>query len=122
MTVSPDDFETHARRTKNQFSDEISRRCCVSRIYYHVFHRLRVENDSHPDSHFTYRSGDHKEASDFLERIGNNALADDFDDLRSKRNKADYDINKTIGEFEFQMFLADFEDFISDAEDDGILS
>lgn len=122
MTVLPDDFEDHADRVDDEFNDEIARRASISRRYYYIFHRVREENDGHSRSHFTYRTGDHQEAIDFLERLGYNDLADDFHDLRSKRNEADYDIDDTIGEFEYQMFQADLEDFEREAETEGILS
>jgi len=122
MPVSPDDFEDHADRVDDEFGDEIARRASISRRYYYIFHRIREENDGHSQSHFTYRTGDHQEAIDFLERLGYNDLADDLHDLRSKRNEADYDIDDTIGEFEYQMFQADLEDFEREAETEGILS
>lgn len=122
MPVSPDDFEDHADRVDDEFSDEIARRASISRRYYYIFHRIREENDCHAQSHFTYRTGDHQEAIDFLERLGYNDLADDLHDLRSKRNEADYDINDTIGQFEYQMFQADLEDFERAAKTEGILS
>lgn len=124
MTVSPEDFQAHADRVKEQYSDEIDRRAVISRYYYYIFHRMREENDSHPDSNFTYQGygSDHSEASDFLKRIDCKDLADCYDDLRNKRNEADYDIDKNIGPFEMQMFLADLEDFEEQAEKENVLS
>ncbi|MFB6162199.1 MAG: hypothetical protein ABEJ86_01990 [Halococcoides sp.] len=121
MPVSPSDFEEHADRVDDEFEDEIARRASISRRYYSIFHRFREENADHDESKFTYRTGDHREASDFLNRLGYNDLADDFHSIRSKRNEADYDIDDSIGEFEYQMFLADLEDFERAANEEDLL-
>lgn len=117
----PNDFSQHADRVDNDYSDEMSRRASITMRYYYIFHRMREENDNHPRSNFTYRTGDHGECSSFLYRLGYNDLADDFDDLRAKRNKANYDISDSIGNFEYQMFQADLEDFELEAQSNGIL-
>lgn len=122
MPVSPDDFEDIAQGIDSEFDNEMGRRVSISTRYYYIFHKVREENDSHPDSQFTYRSGDHQEASRFLERMGYHGLSDEYDDLRNKRNKADYDIDERIGSFEFQMFLADLNDFERKARNEDIIS
>lgn len=122
MPVSPDDFATCADQLTSNGSDEISRRSAISRRYYYIFHKVREENDNHADSRFSYRGGDHQEAVDFLKRIGYNNLADGYHDIRVKRNEADYDISNSIGQFEYQMFLADLEDFEREARNKGIIS
>lgn len=122
MPVSPEDFETHAIRVDDRYDDEISRRAVISRKYYYIFHKIREENESHPESEFTYRGQDHQEASNFLERLELKQLSDILDDLRNERNKADYDIDDPLGEFEYQMFQADLEDFKELARQENILS
>jgi uncharacterized protein (UPF0332 family) len=121
MPVAPSDFKSHADRVDDTHNDEIARRSSISRKYYYIFHRVREENDGHAKSHFTYRGGDHQEVSKFLERIGHKNLSDLYDNLRSKRNEADYDIDKSIGSFKYQMFLADLDDFEREAKQECVI-
>ncbi|MFW6436419.1 MAG: hypothetical protein ACOCYZ_02165 [Halococcoides sp.] len=121
MPVSPSDFEEHADRVDDEFDDEIARRGSISRRYYYIFHRFRAENADHDESEFTDSGGDHQEASKFLRRLGHNDLADELYKLRAKRNKADYDIDKSVGEFEYEMFLADLEDFERSASEEDLI-
>lgn len=96
MGIDPDEFERHANRVENAFSDEIAFRNVISRKYYHAFHLVRENGDSDPDSNFTQTGHDHKEAPSFLKKKGQKQLANLLMRMRIARNNADYELDKTI--------------------------
>lgn len=121
MVVSPNQFDSHSDRIDEEFDGEMTRRCIISRKYYYIFHAMRSELADDEMSKFSGHGSDHGEASKLLDRLGHSDLSDIYDDLRNKRNKADYDIDENIGEFEKDMFLADVREFISKSSERDIL-
>jgi hypothetical protein len=121
MPVEPIDFETHSERAKDDYTDEIAFRCIISRKYYYVFHSIREENQDHNKSKFT-GYGDHGEASEFMARLGYKDLADKFDDLRTKRNEADYDLDEDISDMDLAMYKNDVEEFVTGAKRNNFIS
>ncbi|OYR54639.1 hypothetical protein DJ71_27245 [Halorubrum sp. E3] len=114
MGVQPTDFEEHSDRIKDDYDDEISRRCAISRGYYYAFHLTREKGDSHPKGNFNYGAGDHAKAKQFLRKAVGNDLADDLDDLHDKRKTADYDLNDDVDEMFLSIFEHELEEFILD--------
>jgi hypothetical protein len=98
MPVSDADFEKLAQNLESDYSDEISRRCAISRLYYGCFHKIRQDGDQDKQSNFSFGSGgnDHKEVQDWLRRKGQKKLAQKVHSLHNKRKDADYELGKNI--------------------------
>lgn len=111
MPVTPSDFNDHKDRIKSH-DDEISMRCAISRGYYHAFHMTRQKGSGRPEADFNYGPGDHGKAKQFLKKAVGRGLSDDFDDLHSKRKKADYELNDTIDDMDLAVFEHELEEFI----------
>ncbi|WP_193308534.1 hypothetical protein [Halorubrum halophilum] len=114
MGVQPTDFKKHSDRTDNDYGDEISRRCAISRGYYYAFHLTREKGDNHPKGKFNYGPGDHGNAKKFLRKAVGKNLADDLDDLHEKRKVADYELDNDVDEMYLSIFQHELEQFILD--------
>lgn len=104
MPVSDQDFAQLARRLDADYSDEISGRSSLSRLYYGCFHKIRETGDKDKQSNFSFGKGgnDHKEAQAWLRRKGQSKLAQKVHRLHDMRKKADYDIGITINNIDVQ--------------------
>jgi len=118
MGVQPSDFEDHSDRVSGDYNDEISYRSAISRKYYYIFHLIREENRSD----FSFGHGDHGRAKDLARQKGGRSLADDLDDLRDERNRADYDIDDNVSDLDLATFEHDLQDFILEAKRQGLIS
>ena len=99
MSIPPKDFFTHSRKLANKSEDkEIARRSSISKGYYYAFHYVRENGKTHPiTSHFRHGGGDHGEAVDFLDRMGEKKLSRELSDLQEWRENADYELGDPIG-------------------------
>lgn len=109
MGIEPSDIGDHANRVDQEYSDEPARRSVISRKYYHLFHLVRSSTESHPESDYSYGSGDHGEAKRVLRELVDKNLADSFDSLREDRNRADYDINDRVDSFDHRRVTKTYE-------------
>lgn len=102
MPVSDQDFEQLALRLDSDYSDEISKRCAISRIYYGCFHKIRETGDKDTASNFSFGKGgnDHKEAQNWLRQKNQRKLAQKVNQLHDLRKQADYDLNKNIDDID----------------------
>jgi hypothetical protein len=114
MGVSPDDFDDHYGRILDDYDDEISRRCAISRGYYYAFHYVRQVGSSHPEGNFSNGYGDHKKAKQFCSRIGNSGLANQLNELHRRRKQADYDLDDDIDEMDVDAFRMDLDNFLTE--------
>jgi uncharacterized protein (UPF0332 family) len=113
MVVNPDDFNDHADRVNNQFSEEIDRRCVISRKYYYAFHYVRENGRNDPSSNFSNGGGDHKHARDLLRNKGHPQLSQKLFRLHEWRKKSDYDLDKTINDSDLNQFLQRHRQFMN---------
>lgn len=118
MGVQPSDFEDHSDRISNDYNDEISCRSAISRKYYYIFHLIREQNRSH----FSFEQGDHGRAKTLARQKGGKSLADDLDDLRDERNRADYDIDDNVENLDLATFEHNLKEFILEAKRQGLIS
>lgn len=114
MGVAPDDFRIHADRIFDDYSDEISRRCAISRGYYYAFLYTREKGNQHPRGNFAYGAGDHGNARDFCREIGGKPLSKQLNNLHVERKKADYELSINIEVIDVKKFRGDLNNFISD--------
>ena len=114
MGVAPDDFRTHADRIFNDYGDEISRRCAISRGYYYAFLYTRKKGSQHPQGNFVYGAGDHGNARDFCREIGGKSLSKQLNGLHEERKKADYELSINVEVIDVKKFRSDLNNFISD--------
>ncbi|MFB6188034.1 MAG: hypothetical protein ABEI86_14365 [Halobacteriaceae archaeon] len=113
--MQPSDFENHSDRVSNEYNDEISYRSAISRKYYFIFHLIREQNRSY----FSFEQGDHGKAKKLARQKGGPNLADDLDDLRDERNRADYDI---VSDLDLATFEHDLQNFILEAKRQGLIT
>jgi hypothetical protein len=122
MSVLPGDFESHSSDLEENFSSEISIRCAISRLYYYMFHSMREQNSGDPQARFSYGGGDHAAVMEFLRNINEHDLADDYHDLKVRREEADYDIGDDFEDIDLQTFKYNVENFELEAKQKNILS
>jgi len=113
MVVDHADFESHSDRISNRFSDEIARRCAMSRRYYSAFHFVRENGRSDPNSNFTDGGGDHQAAQQLLRAKGRPALAQKLNTLHEERKRADYDIDDTIESIDVNRMERTYREFMN---------
>ena len=114
MGVSPADFDKHSRRIFENYDDEISRRCAISRGYYYAFHHVRQAGSSHPKGNFSNGYDAHKKAKQFCRQIGDRSLANQLNELHRRRKQADYDLDDDIDEIDVETFRIDLDNFLND--------
>lgn len=114
MGVPPTDFDRHSKRIFNNYDDEISRRCAISRGYYYAFHHVRQVGHKHPKGNFSNNHNTHKKAKQFCRRIGDSDLADQLNELHHRRKQADYDIEDDIEKIDVETFRMDLDAFLND--------
>lgn len=109
MGIEPSDIGDHAHRIEEEYSDEPARRSAISRKYYHLFHLVRSETQPLRVSNYSADGTDHGEAKRVLRELVDNDLADWFDDLREARNRADYELDKTVDSLDIRRVNEKYE-------------
>lgn len=108
---------------KELITDEALRRACVNRVYYAIYHHLLKIIGTHfpcydlsNDGMFG-NTGAHKRVFYVLDDIYKNSgsklaqkLSLKFDDMLSKRHKADYYLGDDFTEFDFKQVLSFYKD------------
>jgi len=116
MVVGHEDFERHSKRVNNEFSDEIARRCVMSRVYYSAFHYVRENGRNDPSSNFTSGGGDHGAAQQLLRDKGRRTLAQNLNTLHEERKRADYDLDETIESVDVDRVLRTYRQFMTNVQ------
>lgn len=92
-------------------------RSAISRSYYGVFGKLRVEMEK--NGHYFTHSNVHQQLIEWLRSHSDKQIASigkDLDRLRHERNSADYDANYTLTQISAEKSLSRAHSIISSAE------
>jgi len=107
--------------TKTFPNEEIAYRTAISRAYYFVFHHVRENKKKNKYRvHFTQGTGDHGKVKELLKKVDVN-LSALFTQLHDRRKIADYDMEKNIGQQEWQNHLKEVEVLIEKLDDIGFI-
>jgi len=100
---------------------EIAYRTAISRTYYFAFHHIRENKKKNRfNIHFKNGPGDHQRVRKLLEKV-NIDLSTLYMQLHERRKIADYEMEQTIGQQEWQNHLKELETLIEKLDELGFI-
>lgn len=114
-------YKISERMVEQLPGEEIAYRTAISRAYYFIFHHIR-ENKKKNKYNIRFKNGpgDHQKVRKLLRKVDIN-LSTLYMQLHERRKIADYEMEETVGEQEWQNHRKEIETLVEKLDEIGFI-